>query len=226
MSKDCKECYFCNGYDYSDGMPRCSYVDKATGDSGYDYCPFNDESKVSKNGITIEIDSGFMSEYIKHTLVNTINNETYKIASDEIKNLITEDIRKSIDKKVKEEMDAQISQMVSEALQNFMDGTMEIGSGWYGDSRTVVRKQYLTEQIEEKLSGINTAKIKDIAQNAASSEIDNFTRKLRNDINTNIKALFDAATRKTLTDGVVTMLMDNDTYKKLANSMASLLPNN
>ena len=41
--KDCKNCkYFC-GYDYSDGTPICEH------NGGYEACPYNDQLPIFKH---------------------------------------------------------------------------------------------------------------------------------------------------------------------------------
>ena len=61
--KKCEDCEFCEGFNYDDGTSICAY------ESGYEQCPFNDTSNLKSNGIKIEIDAGFMHEYIRSTYI-------------------------------------------------------------------------------------------------------------------------------------------------------------
>ena len=108
--KDCKDCEYFEGYDYSDGTPYCS------NDGGYERCPFNDMSNVKKNGIKIEIDSGFMHDYILHTMKNTIEGQAYQVASSEIKSLITNEVKDF----VLDEIKSQVGSFVSDAISDFI----------------------------------------------------------------------------------------------------------
>lgn len=212
--RECKECEFFEGWDYSDGTPHC------TCDGGYEECPYNDQSKLTNNGIKIEIDTGFMHDYIHHTLKNTIESKAINIASDEVKNIVTEDLRQ----RVKDEMGEQIEKVVSEAISEFMQREITVGGGWSEPERKLTREQYLAETIEKELkSQFKSDAIKSYAQREVKSAIDRYDRDLRDDINKGIKTYFDAATREVLTQNVVSMLMSNDTYKKLSNSMNTFL---
>ena len=84
--KECKQCEFFDGYDYSDGTPICTYEEN--GKCGYEYCPYNDCADVKKQGMKIEIDAGFMHDYILHTMKNTIENQAYSVAVNEVKKAI------------------------------------------------------------------------------------------------------------------------------------------
>ena len=214
--KDCRECEYCNGFDWEDGTPCCEY------DGGYEKCPFNDVSDLKKEGIKIEIDTGFMSDYIRHTLKNTIESKAINIASNEVKNLVTEDIRQ----RVKDEMGEQIEKVVSQSISEFMQKEITVGGGWSEPERKLTREQYLSETIENELKHqFKSDAIKSYAQKEVKSAIDKYDRNLRDEINAGIKTYFDTATREVLTQNVVSMLMSNDTYKKLSDSMQTFLPN-
>ena len=213
--KECKDCEFFNGYDYDDGMPLCEY------DGGYENCPYNDESKTINNGMKVEIDTGFMSDYIKHTLKNTIESKTISIAKEEIQKFITDDLKKQ----VKEEIEKQLEEAVSKEIAEFMSKDITIGGGWSEPERTLTREQYLAETIEKELSSkFKSNALKDYAQREAENAINKYNKALRDDINKGIRNYFDAATREVLTQNIVSMLMDNDTYQKLSNSMNTFLP--
>lgn len=213
--KDCKDCEYCNGFDREDGTPECEY------DGGYEYCPYNDSSEIKKNGMKIEIDTGFMHDYIRHTLKNTIEHKAISIANDEVKKLITEELKQ----KVREEMELQIKDVVSESISEFMQREITVGGGWSEPERKLTREQYLAENIEKELkSQFKSDAMKSYAQKEVKNAIDKYDRTLRDEINAGIRTYFDAATREILTQNVVSMLMSNDTYKKLSNSMDTFLP--
>lgn len=217
--KDCKECDFFEGYDYSDGTPRCSYSEN--GCNGYEYCPYNDSTTVIKDGIKIEIDAGFMHDYILHTLKNTIESTACTIACKEVKSIINGDIRN----KVIAEVENQTKSLVEEEIKNFMAKDITIGGGWREPERTITRQQYLAETIEKELdSKFKHDALKSYAEKEVEGAIRTFERKLKDQINESINRCFNEATRQTLTDNVVAMLMCNDTYKRLSESMQSFLP--
>lgn len=213
--KECKECEFFDGYDYSDGTPYC------TCEGGYEMCPFNDMGNVKNNGIKIEIDSGFMHDYILHTIKNTIEGQAYQVAASEIKTLITSEMEEMVLNEIK----SQVSSFVSDAISDFMSKEITVSNGWSEPERKLTREQYLAETVEKELKDkFKSEPLRSYVTKSAKDAIDTYERKLRDDINIAIKNHFDAATRQVLTENVVSMLMCNDTYKKLSDSMHTFLP--
>lgn len=211
--KECRDCEFFEGYDYSDGTPIC--------EEGYENCPYCNSANVKNNGVKIEVDAGFMTEYIRHTIQNTINDVAVNIATNEIKKLITDELKS----KVKEEINGQIKETVSDAITEFMAKEITIGGGWCEPERTLTREEYLAETINKELGArFKADEMKNLATSEAKRAIDTYSRKLRDEINAGIQQNFNAATRATLTDNIVNMLMANDTYKKLSDSMKTFLP--
>lgn len=99
------------------------------------------------------------------------------------------------------------------------------GGGWNKPDRKVTREEYLSETIEDELKDrFKSDVLRNSIINEIARSIDNYDRKLRDEINKGIKNYFDVATRQTLTENVVSMLMTNDTYQKLSNSMKTFLP--
>ena len=219
--KECKECEFFNGYDYSDGTPHCSYEEN--GNHGYEYCPYNDCADVKKQGMRIEIDVGFMHDYILHTMKNTIENQAYSVAVNEVKSFVGGEIKQ----KVISETETQIKSVVQAQIADFMSKDIVIGGGWREPERTLSRQAYLAEVIEKELeTRFKSDAIKSYAEAEIKKAINAFERKLKDEINEGIKTYFNEATRQVLTENVVSMLMCNETYKNLSNSMQTFLPEN
>ena len=201
LSKECEDCKYFEGWSWDDGMPICTHEDES-GNKGAEYCPYNDQAMIRNKGMKIEIDSGFMSDYIRHTIENTIENNAYNIACSEVKRIIDDQMKESIRQKVNKKIDEKINSVIDRAFDEFLDGSILVGGSFLSEAETMTRRQYISKEIEKKLKSIDLGRIK----------------------TTNIKTYFDEATRQTLTENVVSMLMCNDTYKKLSDSMGRLLP--
>lgn len=212
--KDCKDCEYCKGYDYSDGTPICEH------DGGYEGCPFNDYAPTMENGVKIEIDSDFLTDYIRHTIENTAHGCAVRIAESEVKKIIDDELKAN----VKETVQAELEKIVKEQVAEFMAGDITVGGGWSEPTRTVSREQFMSETIQKELDKLfKQDTVKTECSRVAQAHVESFTRGLRYDIDKGLKQCFDAATRQVLTDNVVSMLMQNDTYQKLSNSMGNLL---
>ncbi len=213
----CKKCEYFIGYDSEDGTTICDYS------GGYENCPHCDESNVKSDGVTIQIDSGFMSDYIKATIMNTIERSAKDIASEKIKSIITDELRNEI----LSEMESGIKSAVAKEIENFFEGEITVGGGWMNPERKLKRNEYLSELVQDELKKKfdgSTSTLREEVSRAARNEIEKFSKKLRDDINSQIKQVFSDTTRQALTDSVVNMLMCNDTYRKLSDSMEKLLP--
>ena len=214
MSKECQECEYFEGFD-CDGVPECSCK------GGFDNCPFNDELPVVESPFQITIDTTRLTDYISHTISNTVANKTRKIINNQIKSIVTDTYKEEIEKITKKA----ISSIVDQKIAEFMAGDITIGGGWSEPQRTISREQYLSEVVENELNKrFGSGKIPATIKDDAIEKIERFTNSLRRDINRSIGDLFNKATREALTDNVVNMLMANDTFKKLSDSMNHLLP--
>lgn len=210
--KDCKDCEYFNGYDWSDGTPECEY------DGSYENCPYNDEAPKKKNGMKIEVDTEFITEYVKHTLVNTFHETATSIARLEIEKIVENEYSGIIQQITKE----YVQKCVQEKVDEFMRGEMVIGGGWMEPSRTVTRDQYISELVEKEINALTKSAV-ETAKKAANEVVTDFTRKAKDEINKGIKKNFDETMRNALTDNVVNMLMANETFARMANSMDRLL---
>lgn len=214
MSKDCRDCKNFSGYDDT-GYPYCDI------DGGTENCPYNDEiPRGPENGTQIVLDIEYFSEYIRSTMKNTFQREARKLAEQEIQHIA----RESYDETVRSITEAEITKIVSQQVDEFMKGDITVGGGWSEPSRTISRTQYMNDliqkELEKKFSGSGIA---DTVQRTANETIEKFTRRMKDQINANIKRNFDDATRNTLTASVVNLLMANDTYKKLADNMTHMI---
>lgn len=219
MSRDCKDCEYFGGWDESDGTPYCGY------EGGYKFCPFNSEANVAEknmmDGVKFEIDAGFLTDYIRETLKNTVHSVTLKVVESEIGKIVTDTYKDQ----VKALTQSAIEKIVDAQVTEFMGGDITIGGGWLEPERTITRTAYMSELIEKELGKrFDSDKMKGLAEQEARSAINQFSKSLKEDINSGVKQYFDAATRQVLTENVVSMLMSNDTYRRLSDSMNSFLP--
>lgn len=214
MSKECVECGYFLGWD-DDGCPSCDH------EGGYEMCPYNDEApKRRENTSRVEIDMEYFAEYIRETMLNTFRREARKLATEKIQELAKSEYEACVKEITREGVRKIVEQQVAE----FMAGDITVGGGWSEPSRTLTRQQYMTELVEKQMSErFKKDRAVTDAKAAADDAINKFTRKLRDEINAGIKNNFNEATRQILTQNVVSMLMANDTYKKLSDSMGHLL---
>ena len=216
MSRECNSCDYYGGRNWDDGEIKCDYS------GGYECCPYNDEAPTKVEDKTrIVIDAEYFSEYIRNTLKNTFRGEARVIAEREIKGIV----KAEYDSVIKQITKETIQKIVEQQVSDYMAGEITVGGGWAEPTRTLSREAYMSEIIEKRLGELlKENAIVDRAKKVADEAINSFTRKTRDEINAGIKKNFDATMRQTLTDNVVSMLMANETYARLASSMGRMLP--
>lgn len=214
--KECKDCEYFDGYDYSDGTPCCEY------DGGYEKCPYNYEPNKKEYGSFCQIDMSGIDDFIKESIMNCVEGRIIVSVDNIVKSEIEKTYKEVIQTKTKEAVD----KMIDTQIEEYMAGDITIGGGWYEPERKIPRNKYLGEIVEKALDEKikNGEAIKSEVKNAIRIHVDKFSNDLKRDINNGLKDTFDNATRQILTDNVVSMLMCNDTYRKLSDSMKSLLP--
>lgn len=219
MAKNCNLCENFGGYDQYDDMPICGI------EGGCQACPYNDELPPAQASETpepfdVRLDTTQLTEYIRHTLQNTIQREARQIAEQQIRSIVNE----AYEDNIQQITEKAIAKVVDEQIAKFMAEDITIGGGWREDSRTISRKDYMAELVQKELDKRFDANgVRKEAENLAGNAINKFLKDARDQINRGTKQYFDTATRQILTDSVVSVLMDNETYRRLSESMGNLL---
>lgn len=219
MGRECENCPHFGGFD-EDGCPDCDF------DARFGACPYNAECPVKEErqpntAVKIEVDTEFLNLYITETLQNTVKSVTEQMVEREIAKIVTDTYKEEIQSLTK----SAISRIVDTQVAEFMAGDITIGGGWCEPDRTLPRIDYMSELVQKELGKrFDSASMQESAQREARAAIDKFSKQLKDEINAGVKQYFDAATRQVLTENVVSMLMSNDTYRRLSESMTTFLP--
>ena len=212
--KECEDCKYFDGPDRESGLPICNYKE------GYEGCPYNYEGDVEEDKFKITLDIPEINTLIKHAVQNTLQNSVYKMIELQVKSVVDQEIKNV----AKEYADEALKESIDKEISAYMQRDITVGGGWASPERILSREAYLSECISKALDEkLKPEEIKKIVTESCRSTIDSRLATLKNDINTGIKCKFDEATRKTLSENVVTLLMAGDTYKRLSDSTGSLL---
>ena len=208
----CKDCEYFGGLDHEDGTVVCNREDDGINDCPYEF----EEKDIALEGMKVTVDLNNINKIILNTVTNTIDNT--------INNAVKAVINTAYAETIKEKTEAAIDRILDVQVEKFMAGSITLGGGWKEPERTLTREEYLTELVTAALSkNFDKDKIEKVIQSEVESKISKLTSSVKSDINANIRALFDDATRTALTESVVKMLMDNETYRRLRGSMQNLL---
>ena len=210
--KDCENCE--HSKYYADTGYECGLDENEP-------CLYNDEADVKRDGINIVIDANVMEQYIRNTVKNTVERTSREVAEREIRAFITDKIREA----TQEAVEASVAKIIDEEIARYFAGAMTVGGDWSRPARTVGRLEYMQEVIGETLDKqLKGNPIGRVCEDQAKRLFRDWSDKLKNDINNGIKGAFTDVMRQTLTDNVVSMLMANETYAKLAENMQRLIP--
>lgn len=212
--KDCENCKYCDGFDYDDGTPNCIHEDGMYG------CPYNDEGDISEDEFKITLDIPNITDYIKHTVKNTVDNAVYDMIEDCVKKMVKEKIEDTAEAYVEESL----KKVVDDEIKAYMQKDITVGGGWSEPERKMSRNDYLSECTAKVVeSQLSAKKISETVIDYCKGTIDRFARDVKDDVNYKIKNTFDNATKQALSENVVTMLMSGETYQKLSDSMGRIL---
>ncbi len=212
--KECTECEYFDGYNRDDGTPICEY------DGGYEECPYAEEGTTDQieSKVIVTIDKDDLNTRIISAFQNSISNH--------VRSAVSNIVEAEYGKRIREITTETMQNKISEHVETFLQQPIEIGGGWREKSRTLTRDEFLSETIQKNLDGkFDEEKLSKSIAESIKNSIDKFSLGVKTDINFKVKNMFDDAMKQNLTDSIVSMLMDNDTYKRLSGSMKSLIGN-
>ena len=173
-----------------------------------------------EDGSRFELDTKYLNAYIHHTMQNTFKHEAKRMAENKIKEIAKETYESEVQSFTKQE----VERIVKEQIDEFVKGSITVGGGWMEPTRTLSRVDYMNELIQKNLAKeFSSQGVRDKIESLAKNKISDFTKKMRDDINTSIKNNFDVATRDALTANMVNLLMANDTFRKLSDNMSHMI---
>lgn len=210
---NCEKCDYFEGYD-EDGIVQC--------ERKYSGCTYSDESQnYSPKALKIEMDATEMLSDIVHEVSRRVLADTHKIAEGMIREIIT----KKLEKEIIDYTRSAIADVVNAEISQFMQNPIKIGGGWNEPIRELSREAYLSEIVSKKLDdAFSKEGIARIVNDRADRQIRDFTENVKNMINRKLKDQFDSSMQEQLSQNIIQLLLANDTYQKLQQSMTNLLP--
>lgn len=205
----CEDCKYFEGRDRETGEPCCEMA----GD-----CPYEEDGTIAKDDskIKVEIDLADMETRIKYAFKNSI--------AGTVNQVVEKLIKAEFETQIRDKTKGLVESMLEKKISEFMEQDIHVGGGWNEPERTITRNQYVSEIIEKKLNGsFEKEALSQKIADEVNYKVSRFTRETTSQINNKISRMFDEATRTSLTDSVVSLLMSNDTYQKLNANMQQLI---
>jgi len=211
-----------------------------------DFGPDEDEMEVadSMSGTSVEqapeqLVIKFDTKNFASGIIQAVANSLRETLRDEIMN----EIKKDILGDMKATISDNVNDITRELLVEIYEGEkIKIGGGWGEEPKEYTIKQYIMESIKNSFSdGEVQVRVEDrygayktkkvpftewVTSECVSPEIekhiDKQMKKVKDEINSKVKSIFDDSTRKMLSENVLNILMANDTYKKIESNIANI----
>lgn len=156
---------------------------------------------------------------------------------EELKPVIAEEIRDEIKAEVKKEIMDRIKELLPDLTEKWLKDLLveiyttekiSIGGGWDKDAKEYTLKEYVIEQIKERIVNNNCGSKRSYSSetfaqwftsqcvdNEIKRVIENEIKDIRDEVNRNVRNIFDRNTKEVLSQTLLNMLMANETYKKI-----------
>lgn len=165
-------------------------------------------------------------KYLKEQIVNEIKYKVKDMVVTEIKAEIKEEI---ITDNFKEILRDSIQELVTQEALKIFDEGITITNSWGEEKETKTFRELVKEQTKEVLEDRNyyskecyKDKFKKELQRTIEREIESIMEKTTKETKSQIQEVFNEATQKQLSDTMFDLLMQNETYQKLNNSIKLL----
>lgn len=194
-------------------------------------------TRVENQGevLKVEFDTVNFAQGIVNAVASELKNQLKSEIMREIKGAVLEDIQSDI----KDSVSKITEELVREVYEKEV---IKIGGGWGVDPKEYTVKQFIMEQIKDSFrDGEVKIKRKDrygdwrtekvsftdwVTSECVTGEIqkhvDGQMKAVRDEINRKVKEIFDESTRSMLSENVMSILLANDTYRKIENSIACI----
>lgn len=194
-------------------------------------------TKVENQGEVLKVE--FNTVNFAQGIINAVVNDLRKLLKAEIMKELKETIIKDIQSDIKGSVVTITEELVREIYENEV---IKIGGGWGEDPKEYTIKQFIMEQIKDsfqdgevkikrkdRYGDLRTEKVSftdwvtnECVTNEVQKHVDVQMKEVRDEINRKVKKIFDESTRSMLSENVMSILLANDTYRKLENSIACI----
>lgn len=164
-----------------------------------------------------------------------------EIVSKNINNVIEEKITSMIAHHTEQKADEIIQQIVNEKLTSYVENyiktaTISVGGGWNSEPKVYTVDQYIQMEIADSMNS-HTLKTKDRngysttvtfeefikqecdIESKVQAALKKFMNGVKADVNRNVSAIFDQATQAALSESIVNLLMNSNTFLDMKESI-------
>lgn len=176
--------------------------------------------------ITLKMDN------LANLVERTINENLENIIKTQVDAMISDSIQKSKDT-ISERVNEKVSAIVDEYISN---ATISVGGGWKEEPKTYTIEEYIKAEIADRIESgkflvkdrynSNTYKTftefitdKFNVDAKIEKELTSFMTQVQKDIDKNVADMFNATTQAALSSSILNLLMQNDTFLNMQDSV-------
>lgn len=206
-----------------------------------DYEPTEEEIEEMGAREDTDVDFDFKNLQIKFDVENFAKGIAHEVRRTLKKEIISE-LKKEVLDGLKDDIRNNIATISEEIVREVYENEKVIPGGWGEEKQEISIKQYLLNSIrdsfkdgkfitkeKDKWGDVKTKEISieeyidsKIQFSSIEKYIDDEVDKIRRDINSRIKDMFDSSTKQMLSDNVLQVLMANETYRKIQDNIACI----
>lgn len=180
---------------------------------------------------------------------NTVNfaqgiiNAVVSGLKDQLKSEIMREIKGTVLEDIQSDIKDSVAKITEELVREIYEKeVIKIGGGWGVDPKEYTVKQFMMEQIKgsfqdgevkikrkDRYGDWRTDKVSftdwvtsECVTGEVQKHVDGQMKAVRDEINRKVKEIFDESTRSMLSENVMGILLANDTYRKIENSIACI----
>lgn len=181
--------------------------------------------------------------------LENLENMVQEVLEKNLNSVIENEIRKSIESKVAESAREIIESVVNEKLETYVNdyiktATISVGGGWNSEPKTYTVEEYIRQQISDIMEK-QGFKTKDRYGNYSGSTtfedyvkrelnvdasvqktLDQFMKKVRDDVSKNITKMFDQTTQAALSSVVMNMLSNSNAFMEMRDNLKRITDGN
>lgn len=166
-----------------------------------------------------------------------------------LNSVIENEIKKSIESKVAQNARTIIESVVNEKLESYVNdyiktATISVGGGWNSAPKTYTVEEYIKQQISEIMEKqgfksrdrygnySGTVTFEDYVKRelnvdaSVQKTLDQFMKKVRDDVNKNITKMFDNTTQAALSSVVMNMLSNSNAFLEMRDNLKRITDGN
>jgi len=165
-----------------------------------------------------------------------------------LESLIENEVQKSIEAKVAQNAREIIETVVNEKLESYVNdyiktATISVGGGWNSEPKTYTVEEYIKQQIsdimtthgfkaKDRYGNYNSTTFEDYVKRelnvdaSVQKTLDQFMKKVRDDVNKNITKMFDNTTQAALSSVIMNMLNNSNAFLDMRDNLKRITDGN